>query len=73
LIGTAYWGGLFDWMRDVVLTDGKVSPRDLEIFHVTDDLDKAVDLVVAARAEHAQGGEPESSEVAPQPPPRRPE
>ena len=30
LLGTAYWGGLVDWLRDVVLADGKITERDLD-------------------------------------------
>jgi uncharacterized protein (TIGR00730 family) len=73
LIGNDYWGGLFGWLRETVLTGGKVSQRDLDIFHVTDDVEAAVALVVAARAEHARGGRPDISLAAPQPPPHRSE
>ncbi len=49
LVGTAYWGGLLDWLRETVLVDGKVSARDLDQLHVTDDLDEVVALIEAAR------------------------
>src|ERR1700712_3908880 len=29
LLGTAYWGGLVGWIRDVVLASGKVSDKDV--------------------------------------------
>ena len=45
LFGTAYWKGLVDWMRDTLIAQGKAAPRDLELFHVTDDIDEAVALV----------------------------
>jgi uncharacterized protein (TIGR00730 family) len=45
LFGTAYWGGLVDWLRDTVVAGGKSSERDLTLFHVTDDVDEAVRLV----------------------------
>jgi uncharacterized protein (TIGR00730 family) len=73
LMGTGYWGGLFGWMRDVVLPDGKVSAGDLDIFHLTDDIDEAVSIVVTARAEHARGGARTSSRATPEPPPHRSE
>jgi uncharacterized protein (TIGR00730 family) len=73
LLGTAYWGGLFDWLRAVVLPDGKVSERDLDIFHLTDDVTEAVSIVVKARAEHRRGTAPEASEFAPQDEPHRSE
>jgi uncharacterized protein (TIGR00730 family) len=49
LIGTEYWAGLLAWLRDVSLADGKVSEADLEMLHLTDEVDEAVRLMVAAR------------------------
>ena len=49
LVGTAYWSGLVDWIRGTVLADGKISESDLEMFRVTDDVDEAVAVMVAAR------------------------
>ncbi|MFG2502518.1 TIGR00730 family Rossman fold protein [Streptomyces sp. NPDC048441] len=45
LFGSAYWGGLVDWLRDTVVAGGKASERDLHLFHITDDVDEAVALV----------------------------
>ncbi len=45
LFGTAYWGGLVDWLRDTVIAQGKASERDLLLFHVTDSVEEAVALV----------------------------
>ena len=45
LYGTDYWGELLDWVRGELLADGMISPDDLELLHVTDDLDEAVALV----------------------------
>lgn len=42
LFGTAYWGGLIDWLRETMLTDGKIGQADLDRIHVTDDIDEAV-------------------------------
>jgi uncharacterized protein (TIGR00730 family) len=49
LIGVDYWGGLIDWLRDTALADGKMSEKDFDMFVVTDDIDEAVALMVAAR------------------------
>ncbi|NSC23723.1 TIGR00730 family Rossman fold protein [Streptomyces albus subsp. chlorinus] len=45
LYGTGYWKGLTDWVRGSVVGTGKASERDLELFHVTDDIEEAVTLV----------------------------
>jgi hypothetical protein len=45
LLGTSYWGGLYSWLADTVTAEGKLSPRELALVHVTDDIDEAVRLV----------------------------
>jgi uncharacterized protein (TIGR00730 family) len=50
LMGEAYWGGLIGWMRDTMLAEGKISPADLELLLLTDDVDRAVAHIVAADA-----------------------
>ncbi|MDV3296823.1 MAG: LOG family protein, partial [Brachybacterium paraconglomeratum] len=52
LMGTDYWSGLVDWIRGTVLTGGKVSAPDLDMFHVTDDVAEAVRIVEEARRRH---------------------
>jgi predicted Rossmann-fold nucleotide-binding protein len=47
-VGTDYWGGLVGWLRDRVLGEGKIGAADLELLHLTDDLDEAVALVAEA-------------------------
>jgi len=42
LFGSAYWSGLVDWLRDATMADGYVSPRDLDMFLVTDDIIEAL-------------------------------
>jgi uncharacterized protein (TIGR00730 family) len=52
LIGSDYWKGLLDWMRDTVLADGKISKADLDMLTVTDDVDEVTEMMVAAREGH---------------------
>ena len=53
LVGSSYWTGLVEWLRESVLGGGKIDPDDLELLHVTDDLDRVVESVERAAA--AQG------------------
>ncbi|MDQ3770116.1 MAG: TIGR00730 family Rossman fold protein [Actinomycetota bacterium] len=53
LVGRDYWGGLVEWLRQRVLGEGKVGPRDVDLLHVTDDLDEVV--AVVAEAARLQG------------------
>ncbi|MGH3501449.1 MAG: TIGR00730 family Rossman fold protein [Nocardioidaceae bacterium] len=66
LMGASYWGGLLGWLRDVVLADGKVSPADLDVFHVTDDVDEAVSIVTQAQRVRA-GDKPGTGETPAEP------
>ena len=49
LMGVEYWSGLLAWMRDTVLAEGKIKQSDLDMLQLTDDVDEAVALMVAAR------------------------
>ena len=46
LVGSAYWGGLVDWIRGTVLDTGTISPEDLDLLPVVDTAREAVDYVV---------------------------
>jgi len=37
LMGTDYWKGLIEWIKDTVLGKACISPEDLNLFHLTDD------------------------------------
>jgi len=42
LMGSAYWKGLYDWLRGTMLSEGRISPEDLERFQIIDDPEEAV-------------------------------
>ncbi|WP_241153860.1 TIGR00730 family Rossman fold protein [Nocardioides pantholopis] len=52
LLGVDYWTGLLDWLRATALATGTIGPDDLDMLTLTDDVAEAVELMVAARAEH---------------------
>ncbi|MBF0428156.1 MAG: TIGR00730 family Rossman fold protein, partial [Magnetococcales bacterium] len=45
LFGSEYWQGVVDWLKNTVITEGCISPKDLELFHVTDDPKEVVRIV----------------------------
>jgi uncharacterized protein (TIGR00730 family) len=51
LLGSRYWRGLVEWMRDAMAGQGKIDSQDLELFQVTDDPREAVAIVSRARNE----------------------
>jgi uncharacterized protein (TIGR00730 family) len=46
LVGSDYWGGLLEWIRDRLLAEGMISPDDVELLSLTDDLREAVETVL---------------------------
>lgn len=46
LFGTEYWGTLVDWIKDKMLGEGYISPEDLDLIHVTDDVDEVVNIML---------------------------
>jgi uncharacterized protein (TIGR00730 family) len=47
LVGSAFWGPLVDWVRTYQLERfGYIGSKDLDLFHLTDDTDEAVQIIV---------------------------
>jgi uncharacterized protein (TIGR00730 family) len=46
LFDVDYWTELLVWVRNEALADGMISPEDVELLHLTDDPDEAVQLVL---------------------------
>jgi uncharacterized protein (TIGR00730 family) len=54
LMGVDYWGGLLDWIKTRMLGEGMISPGDLDLLQVTDDVAEAVRIIMdAATAQEA--------------------
>jgi uncharacterized protein (TIGR00730 family) len=53
LLGTAFWSGLVEWLRGTALGHGMISPGDLDLVHITDDIDEVVSIVTAADEQRA--------------------
>ena len=45
LFDTDYWGELLQWIDTELLADGMISPDDVDLLHVTDDVDDAVTTI----------------------------
>ncbi len=45
LVGSNYWKGLLDWIKEVVLKEGKISPSDLEILQVADEPEEIIKII----------------------------
>jgi len=45
LVGTEFWKGLLDWIKDTLLTNGNISPHDLDLIHLVDTSDEVLSIL----------------------------
>ena len=60
LMGTSFWAGLIQWVRDVQLENKLIGPNDMDLFILSDDLDE-----VMAHIETFRASFPDPSEYEP--------
>ncbi len=59
LYDTNYWADMLDWMRDELLHGGLISPGDVDLLSVSDDVEEAVEVVIDCYERRcAQAGAP---------------
>lgn len=46
LFGKSYWDPLLGWMQNELVRQGYISPQDMELMRVTDDVTEAVNLII---------------------------
>lgn len=51
LMGADYWSGLLHWLRASAQEHGTISPQDIDLVQVTDDVDEAVQIIHASAQE----------------------
>ncbi len=49
LFGSAYWGGMLEWVKGLMLTEGKIIENDLKLLHLTDSPEEVVEIVVRSQ------------------------
>jgi uncharacterized protein (TIGR00730 family) len=54
LVGRDYWGGLLDWIRDVMLPATAITNEDLRLLRLTDSPDEVVAMVQESRRTPAE-------------------
>ncbi|HEX4879440.1 MAG TPA: TIGR00730 family Rossman fold protein [Limnobacter sp.] len=45
LVGSAFWGGLIDWIKSHLLGEGMISPGDLDLFEVVETPDQVLECI----------------------------
>jgi uncharacterized protein (TIGR00730 family) len=62
LVGSSYWSGLLDWIKNTMLPSGKISPFDPDLLHVTDDPEEVVATIVHAHESQQRAVEETASQ-----------
>lgn len=47
LVGSEFWKGLIDWIRNTMLEAGNISPKDLDLIKIVDTEDEVVEIIDA--------------------------
>jgi len=45
LVGTSFWSGLIDWIKNTMLTEGNISPEDLDLIKIVDTEEEVVAII----------------------------
>jgi uncharacterized protein (TIGR00730 family) len=45
LVGSEFWAGLVDWIRDKLLVEGNINKEDILLFKVLDDADEVIEFI----------------------------
>jgi len=45
LVGKKYWSGLFEWIKNTLLAEGSISPKDLDLISIVDTEDEVLEVI----------------------------
>ena len=45
LVGSDFWGGLWEWVKTTMLEAGNISPEDLNLVHLVDTADEVIEIL----------------------------
>lgn len=52
LVGKDYWGGLVDWIKEVLYKEGMISEKDLDLFRIVDTAEEVVSKILNYHNKH---------------------
>ncbi|MGF1555859.1 TIGR00730 family Rossman fold protein [Paucihalobacter sp.] len=45
LVGSEFWGGLWEWVKTTMTEAGNISPKDIDLVQIVDSADEVVDIL----------------------------
>lgn len=55
LVGTDYWRGMIEWLKETVLVVGNVSPEDIDLLHVVDEPEEVCGIITKRYKDRLRG------------------
>jgi len=49
LFGSEYWGGMLNWLQEVMLKEGKINDTDVALLHLTDSPAEVVEIISSSQ------------------------
>jgi uncharacterized protein (TIGR00730 family) len=65
LIGTEYWAGMLDWIKDTLLKEAAIAPEDIDLLRITDDEEEACRIVDAYVKTHPDDADETAADTKP--------
>ncbi len=61
LVGSKFWGGMVEWIKNTLLVEGMISPEDMDLMQVLDEPKEVVDAIF--KHYETRGFEPSEAEL----------
>ncbi|MFC1555570.1 TIGR00730 family Rossman fold protein [candidate division KSB1 bacterium] len=45
LVGSKFWNSMVEWLKNTLLAEGNISPEDLDLFHVVDNIEDVLEII----------------------------
>jgi len=45
LVGSSFWGGLIDWIKDQFVTNGTINVEDLDLIQLVDETEEVIEII----------------------------
>lgn len=45
LVGSSFWSGLVEWLKESFIENGTISEKDMELFKIIDDHEEVVEYI----------------------------
>jgi uncharacterized protein (TIGR00730 family) len=51
LVGSGYWSGMLNWLKDTMMARGNIGPEEMALIRVADDAESVLKIIKEAHAD----------------------